>query len=163
MLMLVDGVEIHIEEKDIHLLSMYSWKIQLQGKKRYIRASTTRKGKRVTLYLHRLITDAKKGDVVDHVDGDTMNNNRSNLRLGNYTTNARNARKISARITSSKYRGVMFRNGKWLARIRDGKRKSQIDLGVFSREEEAAFAYDLASLRIHKEEGRRNFLPLVFD
>ncbi|QKW95364.1 HNH homing endonuclease II [Ralstonia phage RPZH3] len=159
---IVDGVGIQIDESDLHFLSLYSWRVQQQGSKRYVRASTTRKGKRVTIYLHRLITDAGKGVIVDHMDGDTMNNQRSNFRLGDHKINARNACKIMARTTSSRFRGVMLRKGKWAARIRDGVKKSAIELGQFSREEEAAYAYDMASLRIHGEHGRRNFLPLVF-
>lgn len=126
-----------------------------------MRTSTTRKGKRITIYLHRLIVGAGKGVIVDHMDGDTMNNQRSNFRLGDHTINARNARKTTARTTSSRYRGVMVRKGMWAARIRDGVKKNAIELGHFLREEEAAYVYDMASLRIHGEHGRRNFLPLV--
>ena len=57
--------------------------------KLYVRHNTTRGGKQITTYLHRVIKNALPGLVVDHDDGDTMNNRRSNLKIVTVDVNAK--------------------------------------------------------------------------
>jgi len=96
-----------------------------------------------------------------HINGDTMDNRRSNLRIATARQNNLNARKISARKTESRFKGVSWNVGKWVARIRT--ENGHLTLGRFTNEVEAAFAYDHASMKYHAEYGSRNFLPLVID
>ena len=97
--------------------------------------------------------------VVDHKDGNRLDNRRANLRIATGTQNMRNRRKHRDGV-ESQFKGVCrTRSGKWRAAIRNGSR--QIHLGTFDAEAAAAHAYDTASLELHGEFGSRNFLPLV--
>lgn len=107
--------------------------------------------------LHRQIMDAKPGQIVDHVNGNGLDNRRMNLRLCTHAENIRNSAK---RKGSSKYKGVYlkYRGRKhtlWQARIyRDG---ALISLGLYRSEIEAARAYDMVAVEIHGEFARLNF------
>lgn len=103
-------------------------------------------GVQKSVYLHRVImgvTDPKID--VDHIDGDGLNNRRSNLRAVTRQKNLRNKHRTYG---TSKFIGVCWfkQTSKWHAQIKvDGKRKH---LGYHSDEESAARAYDAAALAI---------------
>lgn len=80
---------------------------------------------------------------VDHRDGDSLNNQRNNLRPCTLAQNARNRKNQNH---SSKYKGVTLRPelGKWQAGIRANGSRNH--LGFFEIEREAAMAYDRAAL-----------------
>ena len=159
---LIDGYRLIIDAEDEHLLARYTWRALVdRGGKVYFRRKSRAGGKSRSFFLHRTIVNASKGVIVDHHDGDTLNCRRSNLRLGDSILNARNAIKIRNRQTTSRFKGVHYRKRerKWKAVIRyDGKQR---ELGYFSNEVEAAFSYDIASMKYHGDHGRTNFLPLV--
>jgi len=98
--------------------------------------------------IHRLLAQAfipnpANKPFVDHIDGDPLNNNLSNLRWATRTENSRNRKKH--RNNTSDYTGVYFDkwNGKWKAQINmDGKRKT---LGLFHTPEEASAVYEEAA------------------
>lgn len=94
-------------------------------------------------YLHRLLAGAENGLQVDHIDGDTLNNRRSNLRACTARQNQRN-RKPWSRGTS-KFKGVSWSTSgrKWRAGIKVGTKSRS--LGRFTNELEAARAYDRAA------------------
>lgn len=58
-------------------------------------------------YLHRVIMKARKDELVDHIDGDGLNNKRSNLRLSNKGLNALNSKKCKSK---TGYRNVTWSN-----------------------------------------------------
>lgn len=83
-----------------------------------------------------------KGMVMDHIDGNPLNNQRNNLRICSYRENNQNLRHKSAtRKYSSKYPGVCWNKSseKWQAQIRINKKLKH--LGFFLNEENAARAY----------------------
>lgn len=95
-------------------------------------------------YLHRKIMHAPKGVQVHHVNGDTLDNRRENLRLASNSENCRGARKRNDTY-ESRYRGVGWyrRDEVWRAQIVvNGK---QIHLGYFDLEVDAARAYNRAA------------------
>jgi hypothetical protein len=95
---------------------------------------TGRKGKK--LKLHRVIVDAKDGEVVDHINGDTLNNSSLNLRATSHTINQLNRHGLPKNNTSG-YSNIRFRENckKWQVYFSiDGKFKS---FGHFTNLEEA--------------------------
>jgi len=71
-----------IDDDDLPLFNKYSWKIHRnRGEPAYL--STT-------VMFHRLVVDAPRGAVVDHINNDGMDNRKSNLRITNHAENMRN-------------------------------------------------------------------------
>lgn len=102
--------------------------------------------------MHRLIIEAKKGTIVDHKDGNGLNNTKDNLRICTNRQNAINRRGWG----TSKYLGVSFEkeSNKWRARINTGTKK--INIGRFDIEENAAIAYNIFAEKHHGEFARFN-------
>jgi len=90
--------------------------------------------------MHRELLRAPKGLLVDHIDGNGLNNRMSNIRSCTYAQNVQNRQpNINSR---SRYKGVCWhkRNKKWQASItKSGKR---LYLGQYDDQIEAALAYD---------------------
>lgn len=102
-------------------------------------------------YLHRWLFDLQKGDkrVVDHIDGDRLNSVRSNLRICSSSENMCNRKKLLKNgQTSSKFKGVYLKNGKWKAHCK----KNNVDhyLGCFENEIDAARAYNEKCKELHE-------------
>ena len=91
-----------IDNEDFDLVNQYTWyAILIPLKSRNIfYAHTTINGK--TTYMHRILLDAKKGQEVDHINHDGLDNRRRNLRLGSHRKNQVNRKKEH----SSIYPGV---------------------------------------------------------
>jgi hypothetical protein len=102
-------------------------------------------------WLHRYIISAPEGMYVDHINCNTLDNRRENLRLCTMTENMRNRGKYHNNTVG--YRGVTFhkRDNRFQAQIRiDGKR---LFLGYFLTAEDAHEAYKEASIKYHGEFG----------
>jgi hypothetical protein len=112
-------------------------------------------GGSVGVRLPRFILDAPRDRVVDHINGDGLDNTRDNLRLATQAQNSRN-RKIS-KTSSSGYKGVFLgTSGRgWKARVQvDGVSKV---VGRFASAADAARAYDSAARHYYGEFARLNF------
>ncbi len=123
-----------VDDEDYDLLSTYRWSFTgtRRGKKRQYVSRGVRGGGRVL--VHRQILGFGPGDPqVDHRDGNPLNNQRSNLRPATNAQNSQNQRSVEG--SSSRYRGVSRKRGKWQAYGRlDGKMHF---LGYFDDEDEA--------------------------
>lgn len=142
-----------IDDADFALVSRYDWCISAtrRGTLYAIRA-LRREGVKTTQLMHHLIMGP---GLVDHVDRDGLNNQRSNLRMATQTQNAGN--RISLPGTSSRFKGVcrIKNNGLWRASICiNGRTKF---LGEYTSEEDAARAYDRAAPGHFGEFARLNF------
>lgn len=94
--------------------------------------------------MHREIAGAQAGDVVDHINGDMLDNRRANLRIGDKCLNSINRRAQSN--NTSGHRGVDFdrKRQKWCARIKtDGKQRY---LGRFASLDDALAARKSAEI-----------------
>lgn len=124
VLELLNGFETKIDKSDLHKALELRWsavKNQVGGHYA-IGSYKDESGKRTTTYLHRWLTDAPKGKVVDHLNHDTLDNRRScNLRVVSNRDNTFN-RKGPGRYNKSGHRGVSVHTTKegykmWVARI----------------------------------------------
>lgn len=147
-----------VDDADYEELSKYKW----SAIREYYGWRVTRSGPRVngqatTVPMGRAILNAPKGMIVDHRDGDGLNNQRENLRLCTHAENMRNRRR--PRNNRSGFKGVTWvkQDRVWAAHITvDRTHKT---LGRFSTAEEAARAYDEAALKYHGEFARLNIYP----
>lgn len=91
--------------------------------------------KKKNIFLHRLIMGARESDVVDHIDHDTTNNVRENLRICSQHNNSKNAKK-SKRNTTNPI-GVYYRKDKnvWIAYIQSDKYQTKYVYYGDSRED----------------------------
>lgn len=150
---LTRGMVAIIDAADLEVVSGYKWYSHWSRRKFYAATDArfgARKCGRRIIYMHRLIMGLPDSRVhTDHIDGDGLNNRRSNLRLCTIGENNQN-QGILARNTSG-YKGVSWNTStkKWLAQIScDGKNRY---IGVFSSKEEAHAAYCGAASKLHGE------------
>jgi len=145
------GSTVVVDEIDAHLITKYCW-CHLPGRGSVSAWDQDLGG---YVHLHRLITTASYGLVVDHVNGDVCDNRRANLRITDLTGNAMN--RTANRGGHSTFKGVAqaSRSTKWRAQIHVSKR--QIYLGLFETEVDAALAYDAAAREHFGNFGTFNF------
>lgn len=126
--------ECKIDEGDHHFLVGRSWHITNTG---YVAARISNK----IVLLHRLLTGAPPDTVVDHINGDRLDNRRANLRVVSQGMNSQNQRLSGA--SSSGYRGVSWdrQRNKWIAQATLHGR--HIFIGRFDTIEQAAEAAHL--------------------
>ena len=142
-----------IDSDDIPRVSERGWIIS-KGDSRPDYVSGSSGGKAV--YLHRFVMNAQKGDIVDHINHDTMDNRKSNLRFATHRDNVANQR---VRQGGTGYKGGQIRcdGKKWVARIQVDRKGHY--LGSFTTPEDAARAYDEAAILHFGEFALLNFPP----
>jgi hypothetical protein len=153
---LTNGMEAKIDPEDLEIVSKHTWHRDGAG---YARANIWQGNRKIAApRLHRFVlgNDFDKSLHVDHINGDKLDNRKSNLRIVTSSQNAMN-RGPQANNTSG-YKGVTWvkQKNKWRAEIKAGKTKKH--LGYFLCKHEAAKAYNTASLKYHGEHGYLNII-----
>ena len=143
------GVAI-VDPEDFPLVQRYRWRLS----KGHAITEVRRNGKRTSLSMHRLLAGAADGEIVDHRNGNRLDNRRANLRKCDAGENARNA--APHRKAFSEFRGVWLSRGLWRAAISVDRQRRY--LGYFKSEAVAALAYDVAAIRLHRKFARTNIL-----
>jgi hypothetical protein len=155
---LTQGYICLVDDEDFEFLSQFKWEIDKRASgvyvKRYVYSMVNGKRKRTVFYIHRYIMGVTDKKVfVDHEDGNTMNNMRSNLRV---CTQAQNSRNKKYRPNTSGFKGVHPRpSGRWASKIMYNYQT--VTVGTFDTPEEAARAYDEKAKELFGEFARPNF------
>lgn len=146
---LSQGFKAIVDDDVYDELNQYKWCVHLM--RRDGKAYATR----LLRLHHAVVGHPPKGYVVDHINGDGLDNRRANLRIIPAQENSR-WQKVNANNTSG-YRGVSWHKGKqrWEASIRVNNHR--VHLGRFKTIEEAARAYDEAAKLYFKEFAKLNF------
>lgn len=129
----------------------YKWYAYLSGERRYFRCQIG--SKRKNIFLHRMIIDAKEGQSVDHINGDTLDNRRSNLRSATIQQNNFNRRRGPKAKTG--FRGVEREWNKYRAYVQFNKKTYR--LHGFDNPVDAAKARDRLAKELHGEFAVLNF------
>ncbi len=145
-----------VDGEDYEWLSKWKWHAILSHSgyraMRSCRCSLT--GKHRGVLMHRQIVACLHGLQVDHINNNTLDNRRENLRVCNSRQNHQNRKKGYG---TSKYKGVLLppKYKSYKARITaDGK---IIELGYHKNEIDAAKAYDRAAIEYFGEFANTNF------
>jgi len=160
---LTQGQVAMVDDEDYERVSEFKWYAHwdLRG-----RTYTARRGKLVSesedgklghIFLHRFVMDVPKGAEIDHRDHDTLNDQKSNLRICTHSQN--NMNKLKWKGCSSRFKGVSWKKErlKWRAQIQ--KDNKQHHLGYFNSEEESALAYNKAASKIFGDFAVLNDVP----
>lgn len=151
----IGGMEVLIDALDAQILVDYGWHLQISNSSRkwYVRGWEVKTGKKVL--MHRLLTKPPRALVVDHINGNSLDNRRSNLRISTNAQNLWNRR--APRSNTSGFKGVApSGRNKWVAYINVNNEK--IHLGTFLTKEDAALAYNKAALEHHGQFAKVNVL-----
>jgi len=150
---LSDGKIVKVDLEDREKVRYRSWRSN--GRGYAVSRPWDKKERRYrTLYMHRMIIGAEDGEVVDHINGDKLDNRKQNLRRVTQSENLQNAKLSSA--NRSGFRGVSWCRwtSRWVAAIwRHGKKRN---LGRYEEIEDAARAYDAAALKFFGESAKTN-------
>lgn len=119
------------DEDALELVKRYTWYFNQNG---YARSSEGE-------YFHRLVMDVPDGYIVDHINGDRLDNRKCNLRICKPADNSHSGHTGVYKTKNGKYGAVIVSN------------YNSIRLGVFDDYESACDAYDEAKKKYHRVEG----------
>jgi hypothetical protein len=154
-----------IDPADFPRLNRYKWRLcRTRGKNVLYAERSIRlpNGRYSRILMHREVLSLSKGElikapagyVIDHINGNGLDNRRANLRLATVAQNAWNSRKRNSR---SGYKGVWFAADKGLWRAAIVYHGRRIHLGYFKDKIAAAKAYDAAARKYYREYAKPNF------
>jgi hypothetical protein len=138
-----------VSDVDYELLRQYRWRVHEHNASGQPYVRTLVDGKQVL--MHRMIVGPPETMKVDHIDNDTLNNQRGNLRVASYYDNNINRRFWA----STGFKGVTKDGARFRARITVNRVETLI--GRFATAEEAARAYDAAAFEQWGEFAYLNF------
>lgn len=146
---LTKGYTTIVDDDDYEWLSEWSWYAHFNRPESVYAARGNSPGQKPNLVkMHRAIMGIDDPKVqVDHINGNKLDNRRSNLRLASNAQNHWNLTGLRADNTSG-FKGITWdkERDRWMAQIRANRQ--QIFLGYFDDPAEAARTYDIAA-RFH--------------
>lgn len=147
---LTQGFVTVVNLEDLKRIANYRWFAVVTKDQPYV--VSRQKGR-----LHRFLTKAPIGFVVDHINGDTLDNRRCNLRICSQAENVRNS---SVRKTSKTgYKGVSYRKDTGKYRVRIYKNYRCFNFGHFDTLDEAVNCYNLNVQGLHGPFAKLNDRP----
>lgn len=163
-IMLSGGKVALVDDGDFEYLNQWKWFASRSKNNCYARRAyypSGRNGPHIKYSMHRVIFEHNGLDIenkqLDHINGNGLDNQKSNLRVATNTQNCHNRTHIKA--SDTPYKGIWYRSeiGKWRSRIKvDGK---FLLLGHFDTKEDAARAYNVAAIKYFGEFAKLNDVP----
>ena len=143
-ILLTQGEVAMVDPEDFEELNKYVWCAHRRGKSIY----ACRRERRRLILMHRVIMNAPDNMVVDHIDGNGLNNCKANLRL---CTREQNTYNCQPRDGCTWFKGVVHdkRSGKYNAGI--GYKYDHLWIGDFDDPVDAARARDLVARALQGE------------
>lgn len=148
-----------VDDADFDALLNYRWHKRKNGNTCYATTRFFISGKIYDIDMHRAIMGVQDSKIlIDHIDGNGLNNQRSNLRVCNRSQNASNRHAPKKTTNTSSFFGVSYMptTRKWRAYIVKDSR--QVSLGLYHREEDAALAYNKAARELHGDFAKQNII-----
>ena len=144
-----------VDDDDFEYLNQFKW---CANKLRHtFYAFRTLEKKKISMHREIMKTQLENniGKIIDHIDGNGLNNQKYNLRTCTIAENSRNRHFVN---NSSGYLGVSILKSrkKWYAQIKGNKKN--IFLGSFKDKKDAAKAYNEAAIKYHGEFARLNII-----
>ena len=142
-----------VDDEDYKWLSEWVWCAKESGGNKFY-AVRRKSIQGFHVYMHKEIMKANKNQNVDHINGNTLDNRKDNLRICTHKQNLRNQKLSSA--NTSGYKGVSWnkRDKIWHAYIKVDQKR--IHLGLFKNKINAAVAYNAAAEAYFGEFARLN-------
>lgn len=139
-----------VDDEDYQYLNQWKWRLGFYDS---IIRGTRKNGIYKLFILPRVIMNTPKGMDTDHIDGNRLDNRKSNLRICTHVENTRNRRP-----RTKHFKGISWhiRIKKWQARIR--KDNKEFHLGYFDSDIEAAKAYNKVAPKYYGEFARLNVI-----
>lgn len=144
---LTRGYETLVDDEDYEELNRYSWHATVSTRG-YIYAHRWGEGRR-SILMHRQILGVVSGRqvLIDHLNHDTLDNQKSNLVKSNYVSNGQN-RVGASRNSALGVRGVTYRSGPRPYEVWVGHDRRPIYVGRFATLEEASAAAECSRAEI---------------
>lgn len=151
---LTQGMFSIVDDADFEELSQFKWHASKRKGGSYAERSVYQKTRIPKIIsMHAQILGNIKGFIIDHINGNPLDNRRSNLR---HATRQENSWNSKSRLGTSIFKGVTFhkRIKQFAASIRiNGK---LLHLGYYRNQEDAAHAYNAAAVRVFGKFARLN-------
>ena len=145
-----------VDDGDYAELNQWKWQAHYNPhtKSYYaVRTTLAKNGKRKQIGMHRIILNAPKNMQVDHINHNTLDNRKENLRNVTHSQNQMN-RSMMSSFSTTGIKGVFLERGKFRVRIRaNGKRHH---IGYFDTLEEAKVVCEKATENLHGEYRQMN-------
>lgn len=142
-----------VDDADLEFLSQFHWFAWKCGNYYYASTTTWVNGKAKGQLMHRLLCN-NPTCMVDHKNGQTLDNRRSNLRPCSGSSNIANS--VVRKSNTSGFKGVSRAGKKWRAYVGGKKGGTYKFLGMFDNPTDAAKAYDSAAISTYGEFAKTN-------
>lgn len=139
---------VKVDDDDFKELSLFHWYAPDNNGYYRARADFWKDGKKKSISMSRFITNCSKGMVVDHINGDTLDNRRSNLRVCTHSENMRN-RRILSKNNKTGYKGVSWNIFAKQWQVGISFKGKHMTVGYSRDIKEAAKIYNEAAIKYH--------------
>lgn len=142
-----------VDDEDYNFLNQFRWYLRRSNKRNnqlgYAQTPITINRKQTSIIMHKILIDIPNGMVIDHINHNTFDNRKSNLRIVTKSQNQMN--KLPQKGKISKFKGVNWDKNlkKWKSRC--SLNRKQYYLGLFEDEIDAARAYNIKAKELHGE------------